>query len=192
LTGSVLDLIYWKDPKKSGVVFGGTLVLLLCLACFSFISVFAYLGLAVLTVTVNFRVYKYLANTVQKHEQANPFKPYLEKDITVPQDKVHEQVDVFVQHLQDLLRQLRRLFLVESIVDSLKFALLLWALTYVGSWFSGMALVTIAFIALFTVPKLYETYKEPIDKYYDLAHKHVTDATHKVQEKVPFLKPKQQ
>lgn len=46
----MIDLIYWRDVKKSGIVFGATLALLVALALFSFISVFAYLGLAVLTV----------------------------------------------------------------------------------------------------------------------------------------------
>jgi hypothetical protein len=40
----LLDLIYWRDPKKSGVVFGTTLLLLLCMATYSVISVAAYLG----------------------------------------------------------------------------------------------------------------------------------------------------
>lgn len=52
----VIDLIYWRDARKSGVVFGGTLALLLALATFSFVSVFAYFGLAVLTVSGFFTV----------------------------------------------------------------------------------------------------------------------------------------
>jgi apolipoprotein N-acyltransferase len=73
---TVLDLIYWRDVKKSGIVFGSTLVLLLSLALFSFISVFAYSGLALLAVTLNFRLYKYILHkTVQKTEQdEHPFK----------------------------------------------------------------------------------------------------------------------
>lgn len=58
----------------------------------------------------------------------------------MPQDRVHEQVDVFLKNSKDLIHQLRRLFFVEDICDTLKFALLLWALTYVGAYLSGTAL----------------------------------------------------
>ena len=71
---SVLDLIYWRDVKKTGVVFGSMLVLLLSLACFSVLSVIAYLSLAVLTVTISFRVYKNVLGAVQKSGEGHPFK----------------------------------------------------------------------------------------------------------------------
>ena len=55
---SVLDLVYWKDPKKSGVVLAGGFLFLLCLANYSLISVVAYTGLLLLAATVTFRLYK--------------------------------------------------------------------------------------------------------------------------------------
>lgn len=64
-------------------------------------------------------------------------------DLTLPAEKVHEVADVAVAHLNAAVSELRRLFLVEDFVDSLKFGVLLWCLTYVGSWFNGMTLVII-------------------------------------------------
>ncbi|MGH0160726.1 UNVERIFIED_CONTAM: hypothetical protein FKN15_039524 [Acipenser sinensis] len=55
---SVRELIYWRDVKMSGTVFGVTLLLLLSLAAFSVVSVLSYLLLALLTVTISFRVFK--------------------------------------------------------------------------------------------------------------------------------------
>ncbi len=69
-----MDLIYWRDLKKSGVVFGVSLACLLCLACFSLISVLAYAGLILLALTLSFRIYKTVLATVQKNDQGNPFK----------------------------------------------------------------------------------------------------------------------
>uniref|UniRef100_A0A671MG06 Reticulon n=1 Tax=Sinocyclocheilus anshuiensis TaxID=1608454 RepID=A0A671MG06_9TELE len=43
LCRAVNDLVHWRDPKKSGVVFGVSLLLLLSLAAFSVISVVSYL-----------------------------------------------------------------------------------------------------------------------------------------------------
>lgn len=76
--------------------------------------------------------------------------------------------------------------------NALQFALFLWALTYVGSWFSGMTLLIIAVIGAFTVPKVYEMYQEPIDQYLGMAQQHIKQVTDIVHEKVPFLKQKQQ
>lgn len=71
---TVENLIYWRDPKKSGPIFGGVLVVLLALTYFSFISVFAYLSLFALTATISFRIYKNIVQAVQKTGDGHPFK----------------------------------------------------------------------------------------------------------------------
>lgn len=68
------DLVHWRDPKKSGVVFGVSLLLLLSLAAFSVISVISYLLLALLCVTISFRIYKSVIQAVQKSSEGHPFK----------------------------------------------------------------------------------------------------------------------
>ena len=52
------------------------------------------------------------------------------------------------------LLELRRLFLVENMLDSIMFGLSLWVLTYIGSWFNAMTLVLISWVGLFTIPKV--------------------------------------
>lgn len=71
---AVKDLIHWRDPKKSGVVFGLSMLLLLSLAAFSVISVVSYLLLALLCVTITFRIYKSVVQAVQKSNEGHPFK----------------------------------------------------------------------------------------------------------------------
>lgn len=51
--------------------------------------------------------------------------------------------DVAVANANAAVSELRRLFLVEDLVDTLKFGGVLWCLTYLGSWFNGMTLVII-------------------------------------------------
>jgi len=48
---------------------------------------------------------------------------------------------VAVAHINGFTSELRRLFLVEDIIDSIKFGVILWVFTYVGAWFNGMTLV---------------------------------------------------
>lgn len=187
----VLELIYWRDVKKTGVVFGSMLFILLSLSCFSVLSVLAYLSLAVLTVTLSFRIYKNVLQAVQKSGEGHPFKQFLEMDVELPEDKARDAVVNILKHLNCTIRELRRLFLVEDLVDSIKFGLLLWVLTYVGSWFNGMTLIILAVVAIFTLPKVYETYKVQIDHYVDLARTQKDNLWKQVQDKVPFLKKKE-
>jgi hypothetical protein len=74
LSVTVESLVYWRDPKKSGIVFGVLMVSLLSLAYFSLISVVAYLCLFGLAFTISFRVYKNVMQAVQKSSDGHPFK----------------------------------------------------------------------------------------------------------------------
>lgn len=71
---AVESLIYWRDVKKSGVVFGIGLAVLLAMSMFSLISVFAYLSLLTLVGTISFRIYKTIMSAVQKTSEGHPFK----------------------------------------------------------------------------------------------------------------------
>ncbi|XP_063927938.1 reticulon-1-A isoform X5 [Zophobas morio] len=186
--GPVESLIYWRDPKKSGPVFGGVLVVLLALTYFSLISVVAYLSLIGLTGTITFRIYRNVVQAVQKTGDGHPFKDFLELDVSLPQDKVKEVSEVAVAHINAAVVELRRLFLVEDLVDSIKFGVLLWTLTYLGSWFNGMTLIIIAWVALFTLPKVYEANKTQIDANLEIVRTKLAEITSKVKAAIPIGK----
>ncbi|XP_044747766.1 reticulon-1 isoform X1 [Coccinella septempunctata] len=188
LNPKVESLIYWRDPKKSGPVFGGVLLVLLALTYFSLISVIAYLSLLGLTGTISFRVYKNVVQAVQKTGEGHPFKEFLEFDLSLPPEKVKEISEVVVAHVNAGLSALRRLFLVEDLIDSIKFGVFMWTLTYVGSWFNGMTLVILAWVALFTLPKVYETNKTQIDANLEFVKSKLAEVTSKVRAAVPLGK----
>ncbi|KAG5881488.1 hypothetical protein JTB14_029155 [Gonioctena quinquepunctata] len=188
LDPKVESLIYWRDPKKSGPVFGGVLLVLLALTYFSLISVVAYLSLISLSVTIAFRIYKNIVQAVQKTGDGHPFKEYLELDVSLPQDKVKEISEVVVAHVNAAIVELRRLFLVEDLVDSIKFGVLLWTLTYLGAWFNGMTLIIIAWVALFTLPKVYETNKTQIDSNLEIVRTKLAEITTKIKAAIPMGK----
>lgn len=71
---TVESLIYWRDVKKSGIVCGAGMAILLAMSCFSVISVFAYVSLIVLLGTVAFRIYKIVMQAIQKTSEGHPFK----------------------------------------------------------------------------------------------------------------------
>ncbi|XP_058061309.1 reticulon-1 isoform X1 [Anopheles bellator] len=184
----VESLIYWRDVKKSGVVFGGGLALLLAMSLFSLISVFSYLSLLLLFGTISFRIYKNVLQAVQKTAEGHPFKEYLDMDLTLSQEKVQQLATVAVAHVNALLTGLRRLFLVEDLVDSIKFGVLLYWLTYVGAIFNGITCVMIGFVALFTLPKVYENNKQSVDTHIELVRSKIQEITEKVKAAVPLGK----
>ncbi|XP_028634063.1 reticulon-4 isoform X4 [Grammomys surdaster] len=187
---SVVDLLYWRDIKKTGVVFGASLFLLLSLTVFSIVSVTAYIALALLSVTISFRIYKGVIQAIQKSDEGHPFRAYLESEVAVSEELVQKYSNSALGHVNSTVKELRRLFLVDDLVDSLKFAVLMWVFTYVGALFNGLTLLILALISLFSIPVIYERHQAQIDHYLGLANKSVKDAMAKIQAKIPGLKRK--
>uniref|UniRef100_A0A669DB77 Reticulon n=1 Tax=Oreochromis niloticus TaxID=8128 RepID=A0A669DB77_ORENI len=177
---SAKDLIHWRDPKKSGVAFGLSLLMLLSLAAFSIISVVSYLLLALLCVTITFRIYKSVVQAVQKSNEGHPFKALIDKDVSIAPETFRKHVDASLTYINRALKQMSHLFLVEDLVDSLKLAVVMWLLTYVGAVFNGITIlilvVTSALICFF---------QTQIDQYIDLARTQVNNTIAKLQEKLP-------
>ncbi|XP_008319621.1 reticulon-4a isoform X6 [Cynoglossus semilaevis] len=187
---SLVDLLYWRDVKTTGVVFGAALLLLLSLSVCSIVSVCSYIGLALLSVTICFRIYKGILQAIQKSDEGHPFKQYLDKDVALSEDAVHKYSDMALGKLNKIILELRHLFLVEDLVDSIKFAILMWLLTYVGALFNGLTIVILAVIGLFSCPIIYEKHQTQIDHYVGLVNNQIKDVVGKIQAKVPGMKRK--
>ncbi|XP_027013765.1 reticulon-4b isoform X3 [Tachysurus fulvidraco] len=189
---ALMELLYWRDLKNSGIVFGASLLLLLSLSVCSIISVLSYVALAFLSVTISFRIYKGVLQAIQKSDEGHPFKLYLEQEVSLPDDVVRKYSDVALGRVNTAINELRRLFLVEDLVDSLKFAVLMWILTYVGALFNGLTLLILGLVAMFTCPVVYEKHQAQIDHYVALVRNHVKDVVGKVQAKIPGAKKKEE
>ncbi|XP_060773138.1 reticulon-4b isoform X5 [Neoarius graeffei] len=188
--GAVVELLYWRDVKNSGIVFGASLLLLLSLSVCSIISVLSYVALALLSVTISFRIYKGVLQAIQKSDEGHPFKLYLEQDVSLPDEVVRKYSDIALGRINTAINELRRLFLVEDLVDSLKFAVLMWILTYVGALFNGLTLLILGLVAMFTFPVVYEKHQAQIDHYIALVRNQVKDIVGKIQAKIPGAKKK--
>ncbi|NXC25884.1 RTN1 protein, partial [Campylorhamphus procurvoides] len=168
-----IDLLYWRDIKQTGIVFGSLLLLLFSLTQFSVVSVVAYLALAGLSATISFRIYKSVLQAVQKTDEGHPFKAYLEMEMNLSQDQIQKYTDCLQLYVNSTVKELRRLFLVQDLVDSLKFAVLMWLLTYVGALFNGLTLLIMAVVSMFTLPVVYDKYQAQIDQYLGLVRTHM-------------------
>nr|XP_055026616.1 reticulon-4b isoform X1 [Misgurnus anguillicaudatus]XP_055026617.1 reticulon-4b isoform X1 [Misgurnus anguillicaudatus]XP_055026618.1 reticulon-4b isoform X1 [Misgurnus anguillicaudatus] len=185
---TVLDLLYWRNLRSSAVVFGSSLLLLLSISTCSIITVITYMTLALLSVTVSIRIYKGILQAILKSDEGHPFKQYLDKDVGLSKDLVQKYSDMALGQINSGLIELRHLFLVEDLVDSLKFAVFLWIMTYVGAVFNGLTLLILGLIGAFSCPVIYEKHQTEIDQYISMVKNQIKDILGKIQAKVPGMK----
>lgn len=155
---SVLDLIYWKDTERTGMVFTGLVVGLLSLFQLSIITVLSTLSLAIVCFTISVRIYCNLLHALQLRDGAHPFqwvlflpslrdkvccnfgyirwvcfgfifyRSYLDVDIGLSGD----QAELYMQRAIFLffaaLDTLKRLVFVACLFDSLKVRFINWKL----------------------------------------------------------------
>ncbi|CAM5998991.1 unnamed protein product [Sphagnum balticum] len=118
----VLDLIYWRDLKKSGIAFGITLFVLICLSTMSIVSVIAYTGLALLAATASVRVATIVTEKMGKDVEAVKIAQNFVNGTSthIPAERVHQQMDILVEHGNHLLDTLRKLLLIDDMVETVK------------------------------------------------------------------------
>merc|ERR1711976_144680 len=147
------SLLYWENPRDSGIICGSVLV---CLLAVRYISL--------VTATMSFRIYKSVLAAVNKTNEGHPFKQFLEVDVTLPADKVSSLSDSFFSKLNSILLKLKSILLVENTVESVKFAVLMYLLTYVGAMMNGLTIVTLAWVGMFSAPRVYRDNQKQIDE----------------------------
>lgn len=200
---TVRNIVYWREPIKSGVVMAAGLSVLLSLACLSFISVVAYACLALLCCTAAWRIYhdfsgkkgdaaalKTDSTTNGTAEGNHPFQDWLSTDVTIPRERVSEFVTHAVDRTSRPINYFRRVLVVQSYLETATFAVYMYLLSILGGYFNLLTVVTFGFIMMFTIPKVYELYQPQIDRVLDKVRgniKKVWDQAKKQLEKVPFL-----
>merc|ERR1711994_927790 len=157
------SLLYWDNPRDSGIACGSVLVCLLAVRYISLISVIGNLSLALVTATMSFRIYKSVLAAVNKTQEGHPFKQFLDIDVTLPADKVSSLTDGFFPKLNNLLLKLKSILLVQNVVETLKFAVAMYLLTYLGAIMNGLTILTLAWVGVFTAPRVYRDTQKQID-----------------------------
>merc|ERR1711994_735449 len=116
------SLLYWDNPRDSGIICGSVLVCLLAVRYISLISVIGNLSLALVTATMSFRIYKSVLTAVNKTQDGHPFKAFLDVDIRIPEAQLTAAVENAGARINGLLAALKAAILVENLVESAKFA----------------------------------------------------------------------
>ncbi|KAM9853712.1 reticulon-2a [Aulostomus maculatus] len=163
---AVMDLIYWKDTERTGMVLTGIVVALLCLFQLSIITVISTVSLAVMCFTISVRMYYQVLYILNWGDGQHPFKSYLDLDISFS----GEQADIYMQRAivmsLSAADSLKRLFFVGSLFESLKFLFLMYLVTYLGELCNGLTLLIVGVIALFSLPLFYRQHQEQVDGFF--------------------------
>merc|ERR1711936_1418145 len=178
----------WEDPIYSGVVFGSVLSTLVAICYYSLISVFAYASLTILCAVIGIQIYTYVMVTFLKKETTNPIAKIAGCELTIPADRVNDYASRGTDKVNCAIKELRRLFMVENMLDSIKFGLSLWVLTYIGSWFNAMTLLIMGWVGLFSIPKIYVNNKAQIDPVLDQVKAKLNEVSDKVTALMPQAK----
>ncbi|XP_034059991.1 reticulon-2b [Gymnodraco acuticeps] len=155
----VVDLVYWRKLRRTGVVFTGLVMSLASLFQLSAITVISHICLGVMAVTFTLRLYYKLLELLRWNPGVHPFESSLNHDSSLTDRETVMLVEEVVLMIAFALTEIKRLIFIENVIDSIKFVLLLYLLTYVGVFTSGLTLVITAVIVVFSVPLLYKKNK---------------------------------
>jgi len=161
----VRDLVLWRNFKDSAVIFTMGGFLLFSLAYFSFISVMAYSALSVLLLASGVVFGRQLMYALQQKESAHPFERIIQQEVVFSPEYAHQQLDSFLMPLNRGLVRMRNLFLADSLGQTLKLALAMYLMTYVGAWFNLLTLAMILWVSVFSIPPMYVMYKPQIQRF---------------------------
>nr|XP_019943971.1 PREDICTED: reticulon-2-like isoform X2 [Paralichthys olivaceus] len=162
---AVMDLIYWKDTERTGMVLTGLVVGLLTLFQLSIITVFSTASLAVVCVTMSVRIYYQVLHALKWGDGEHPFKSYLDLDISFTGEQAELYMQKAIVMTLSAVDTLKRLVFVGNLFDSLKFLVLMYLVTYLGDLCNGLTLFIICVIALFSLPLFYRQRQEQVDKF---------------------------
>merc|ERR1712054_453758 len=158
------SLLYWDNPRDSGIACGSVLVCLLAVRYISLISVIGNLSLALVTATMSFRIYKSVLAAVNKTQEGHPFKAFLDVDIRIPEAQLTAAVENAGARINGLLAALKAAILVENLVESAKFAVGMYLVSYLGKLMTGLTLVTLVWAGIFSLPRIYKDNQAKIDE----------------------------
>lgn len=168
-----VHLIFWQCPKRSGLAFSSVLCLLLCFASFSLISIVAYCTLLLLAFSTAFTVYRRIHGSISRNtpnatatsnpHESHPLRALLELDLTLKPARLANVVEPFCDPFNRFVIKARAVILIENVLDSAKFAAMMWLLTYIGACFNALSLLVLAWVGFFSVPVLYEKNQSFVD-----------------------------
>merc|ERR1712156_661028 len=162
-----LSVFRWTHPHVSALVLLSGLVFLISLLKFSLVSVLAHFALAMLMLGVGSRVYVHLMGFLKK-PCSDPLDLVRDIEVTLPTEKVESFVSSAAENVNNFALKTKSLILFENYIETLKFAILLYIITFIGAVFNTLSLLILAWLGAFLFPTIYDQNKDQFD---DMADK---------------------
>lgn len=185
----VKDLLLWKDLKLTGAVFGSSFVLLVSIAWFSLLTVVSALALTAMTVVGSYRFYLALIFRI-KGTYDNTFDKLSAQDVSLPKDKVKNLSHLLETDVNRAINKLKSILLWDNITTSGIAFSAFYVVYCIGCWFNTITLLILALVSAFTLPKVYDVYKKPIDQALEKATSMIHQTVKQIITKVPMLNKK--
>jgi uncharacterized protein (DUF934 family) len=172
-----VDVVLWDNVKVSLSLLACGSILLVLLNTLSFISVFAYLNLCILAAAYTLRMYTSIQQTIQATPQIHPLQAWLQKDVEVNSERANDLAESLAPVVEAAARQMRSIVLLEKPMTTIKFAAVMYGLTFIGAVLNLLTLVSVTFVALFTLPVIYDKKQAEVDALFGLALQHICKAS---------------
>jgi len=185
----VSELIHWREPLKTGLIFGiiNFSYLLYEFYDYTVVTLVSYLALALAVVCLSYANFVvYYAKFAQKKEVENPFLSRFQgTNFEISQQTVEKHIGTIVDVLNVLLKDLKTIFYSTDTVLTLKWIFYFYLFATVGGWFGGATLLYLSVLGAFLWPRLYEEKQKEIDHAFGVAKVEADKYVQMALEKVP-------
>ncbi|KAL9225352.1 hypothetical protein vseg_001290 [Gypsophila vaccaria] len=179
--GKPADVFLWRNKKISGTVLGVATVIWF---------LFELLEYHLLTLVCHIMIFSLSAlflwsNASSFMKKSPPRIP----DVHIPDNALIEFASALRSEINRSLAVLRDIASGKDLKKFLAVIAGLWVVSVVGSWFNFLTLVYLLFVALHTLPVLYEKHEDQVDAFAEKASrelkKHYAVVNEKVVSKIP-------
>jgi len=182
------NLIYWRNPIQSGIVFGLSLSVIITFMFLSSLAAIAFWLLAFLVAVGLYKLYNYVMVTFVGRVQDDIFDSIFPPDVNISERQAQALANSIRINGTNLLKNARNLFLWNNLPNSILFGFVLFLCFYIGLSLNALTCALVGLIFLFTVPKIYQVYQVPIDR----TAKQVLDQINQLLAKVTSKLPNKQ
>jgi len=195
-------IVHWRDPVKSGLIFGiiNFFYFLITWGDYTVVTLMSYLVLALIAVCFAYSNFVVLrAQWLQNKKVGNPFVDRFKNEkFHISKAAAEEHFDTILDILNLTIDCLREALYCTNLVHTAKVAGILYVAATIGDWFSGATLLYLITLGFFVWPRLYEEKQKEIDQVYAIARARAEEYINlglsklppAVQARFPQLKPK--
>ncbi|XP_076897184.1 reticulon-like protein B5 [Bidens hawaiensis] len=159
--GKPADIFLWRNKKISASVLGGVTALWVLFKLLEYRLVTLVCHILILVFAVLF-VWSSASKIINKSPPRVP-------EVKISEDTVHQFASALRIEVNNILQMLRGIAAGRDPKKFLAVVVGLWVLSIVGSWCNFLTLFYMSFVALHTVPVLYEKYEDQIDAFAEKA-----------------------